>query len=284
MNVVVQRSDTHFGTERPAVVEALVDWVRRQSPGLLVLSGDITQRARRAQFAAARAFVDRLGVPRVLAIPGNHDLPLFDPVARMFRPDANYRRTFGDDLEPRHVSDGLRVAAVRTTRRWRHVDGEVSAAQVERIGRCTAQADDARLRIVVVHQPIGVPRPQDAHDRLHGHERAVRRWSAAGVDLVLGGHSHLPCVLALHDRVAGLPRRMGAVQAGTAVSARTRREAPDSVNLIRWPDAGVGRPAPARPSPRCCAIERWDCVDPARGFECVSVDTVVPDREAPRDG
>jgi len=37
-----------------------------------------------AQFCAAKAFVDRLGTP-VLAIPGNHDITLFDLWARLVR-------------------------------------------------------------------------------------------------------------------------------------------------------------------------------------------------------
>ena len=76
MSTVLQISDPHFGTEQAPVVEALAALADQQQPDLVVLSGDITQRARPAQFAAARAFVDRLGVP-VLAIPGNHDIPLF---------------------------------------------------------------------------------------------------------------------------------------------------------------------------------------------------------------
>ncbi len=69
MSVLLQISDPHFGTEQPAVVEALVVLARQQRPDLLVLSGDITQRARPAQFRAARAFMDRLGAP-MLAVPG----------------------------------------------------------------------------------------------------------------------------------------------------------------------------------------------------------------------
>ena len=80
MSVVLQISDPHFGTERAAVVEALVALARLQQPDLLVLSGDITQRARPRQFGLARALVDRLAAP-MLAIPGNHDIALFDLAA-----------------------------------------------------------------------------------------------------------------------------------------------------------------------------------------------------------
>jgi 3',5'-cyclic AMP phosphodiesterase CpdA len=160
------------------------------------------------------------------------------------------------------------VITVRTTRRWRHVDGEVSAAQVERVARRLEQARPGQLRLVVTHQPVAVTRPEDAHTLLRGHEHAIRRWSAAGADLILGGHIHLPFVLPLHARTAGLARRIWAVQAGTAVSHRVRRDTPNSVNLLRWP----GRAGSD------CEVERWDCADPSRGFVLASTERLRPER------
>src|ERR1035437_3656295 len=101
MSVLLQISDPHFGTEQPPVVEALAALSRQQRPDLLVVSGDITQRARPGQFRAARAFIDRLDAP-VLVSPGNHDIPLFDLYARRHHPYARYRDAFGDELEPVH--------------------------------------------------------------------------------------------------------------------------------------------------------------------------------------
>ena len=71
MSVVLQVSDTHFGTEQPPVMEALLQLVRQQPPDIVVVSGDITQRARRSQFRAAREFVRRLAAPETLVLPGN---------------------------------------------------------------------------------------------------------------------------------------------------------------------------------------------------------------------
>ena len=271
MSLLIQISDPHFGTEQPPVVEALVRLVRRTSPDLVVLSGDITQRARRRQFRAARAFVDRLGAPALLAIPGNHDIALFGATTRLFKPYANFRRAFGPDLEPTFESDRLLALALNTTRRYRHVDGEVSPAQIERVARRLERATATQLRIVIVHHPVCVTRPEDDANLLHGHARAVRRWTAAGADLIMGGHIHLPFVCALHDRHADLPRRAWAVQAGTAVSRRVRNGIGNSVNLIRY-----GGPEPYRH----CAVERWDFVAADGEFASVAVDELrfdVPD-------
>ena len=70
MTVLLHISDTHFGTEEAPVVAALQALVREQQPEAVILSGDITQRARSAQFAAARKFCDSLGVERLLTLPG----------------------------------------------------------------------------------------------------------------------------------------------------------------------------------------------------------------------
>ena len=265
MTVLLQVSDPHFGTERAPVVAALESLVQAQRPDVLLLSGDITQRATRAQFASARAFVDRLQVPAVLAVPGNHDIPLFNLAARLLWPYARYGRAFGTDLEPQFENDDVLVLALNTTRRWRHVDGAVSAAQIERVARRCERAPPTQRCLVVVHQPVAVTRPQDAHNLLRGHEAAVRRWSAAGVDAVLGGHIHLPYVIALQ----GMARPMWAVQAGTAVSSRVRRGVPNSVNLLRW-----GDPA----APGCCQIEQWDYSAGDRAFVRAKVSEVRPAR------
>lgn len=259
MSGLLQISDPHFGTERPQVVAALERLTAQLAPDLVVLSGDITQRATRAEFAAARAFVDRLEVPQALAIPGNHDIPLFQLGARLWSPYGRYRRAFGEALEPHFVSPDWMVMMLNTTRWYRHADGEVSDAQIERTAARLAQATPQQLRIVVTHQPVMVTRTEDLTNRLHGRERAVARWSAAGVDLILGGHIHLPFVRPLNEAFADCPPTRWAVQAGTAVSSRVRSGKPNSVNLVR-PDMQGAR--------RACRVERWDYSTDEDAFFC----------------
>ena len=265
MSSLLQISDTHFGTEQPAVVEALTALASQQRPDLVVLSGDITQRARPAQFRAARALTDRLGLP-LLAVPGNHDIPLFDLWTRLRRPYARYVAAFGDDLEPVHSSPDLMVVCVNTTRAWRHKHGEISGLQVDRVARLLERADAAQLRVVVVHQPAAVMRPQDLENRLRGHAAALPRLAAAGADVVMGGHIHLPYVMELE----GLARPMWVVQAGTAVSSRVRAGVPNSVNLLRW--AGTDVP------PGRCHIEQWDYAVAEQAFVRAKVSEVRPAR------
>ena len=265
MSIVLQVSDPHFGTEQAPVVEALAALAREQRPDLVLLSGDITQRARPGQFRAARAFVDRLGAP-VQAIPGNHDIPLLGP-GRLVDPYRRYRAAFGAELEPVFDSDDLLVRCVNTTRPWRHKHGEVSSAQVARVAAALARARPAQLRIVVVHQPAVVVRDADRPDRLRGAEAALAAWAAAGADLVLGGHIHLPYV----TEVPALTRPLWVVQAGTAVSSRVRDGVPNSVNLLR---TGVAAPGH-------CIVEQWDHSASARRFVRATSTEIALDRRAP---
>ncbi|HRK38906.1 MAG TPA: metallophosphoesterase family protein [Burkholderiaceae bacterium] len=276
MSVVLHLSDTHFGTERPEVVEAVVALAVQQQPDVLVLSGDITQRARPEQFRAAKAFVDRLG-GHLVAIPGNHDIPLFDWWSRATRPYAGFLAEFGPELEPVFRTEDVLVIGVNTTRARRHRHGEVSAAQVDRVSRLLAMASHRQLRVVVVHQPAAVATPGERHNLLRGHAYALRAWAAAGADVVLGGHIHLPFVLHRHEG----GRRLWVVQAGTAVSARTRSGVPNSVNLFRWGEAVARSPQAAGVQPTLaehCLIERWDYDAQLRAFVLADASTVKPDR------
>lgn len=245
MSVVVQISDTHFGTERPDVVDALHAAIGGVRPDLVILSGDVTQRARRAQFDAARRFIDGYARP-TLVVPGNHDVPLFNLAARAIDPFGGYRRVFGRELEPVHDADDLLVIGVNTVRAMRHKNGEVSRAQIDRVSRRLRQARDAQLRIVVTHQPVHVIREKDVANLLIRHEAAVEAWSQAGADLILGGHIHLPYVRQLRGGT-------WSVQAGTALSHRIRDGISNSFHVIRHEGAQV-------------EVEQWDYAEGPQVF------------------
>ena len=258
MTRLLQISDMHFGTEQPEVMAALLALSNDKKPNALVVSGDITQRARAEQFSRARVFCDSLKIAQMVSLPGNHDIPLFNLFARVLHPYAAYQKAFGQALEPELITPTLCLVTVNTTRWWRHKNGEVSAAQIDRVCQQLSRATPQQLRVVVVHQPVHVLRPQDEHDRLRGWEPAVRAWAAAGADIVMGGHIHLPYVCELSPHVSGLKRRMWCIQAGTAVSSRIRREAPNSVNLLEFEVDTDGL--------RCC-VERWDYQKIGSSFE-----------------
>jgi 3',5'-cyclic AMP phosphodiesterase CpdA len=249
MSVLLQISDTHFGTEQMPVMSALLQLHAQLQPDVVVVSGDITQRAHRLQFRAAQQFFAQLGARKLLVIPGNHDIPLFNVALRVLAPYANYSRAFGRDLQPEFESADLLVICINTTRAQRHTVGEVSAQQIAEVAQRLATANPAQLRVVVTHQPVHVITVADKRNVLRGHQAAIEAWAEAGADIILGGHIHLPYVRALHPLPATPARTLWAVQAGTALSTRIRNGKPNSVNVVHYK---------SEHDKRDCSVEQWD--------------------------
>lgn len=265
---VLHISDPHFGTERPEVLEALHAFMARCRFELIVLSGDVTQRARRTQFEAARRFIAQLPAP-VLIVPGNHDLPLFDVMSRWLRPYGNYRYAMGSSLEPEYESDRVLAIGINSTRPGRHKDGEVSREQIARVADRLARARSDQLKLVVLHHPVRAKVESDLSNLLHNRDDAVAAWVGAGADLLLAGHIHLPYVMPL---ARGHGRAAWAVQAGTVLSSRVRGDVDNSFNLI------VHHPHdPAEP----CRVERWDYDRETRAFALVHRHELLLDRTTP---
>jgi predicted phosphodiesterase len=134
--------------------------------------------------------------------------------------------------------------------------------QINRVASLLGSARAEQLRVVVVHQPIAVVRSEDEHNLLRGHRHAQQRWAAAGADLVLGGHIHLPYAMQLPD----IERPVWVVQAGTAVSDRIRPGVPNSVNVIRWEPGNISTDALGT-----CSVEQWDFDAIKQIFRCAKV-------------
>jgi predicted MPP superfamily phosphohydrolase len=204
-------SDLHFDGVDPAVLEALRRRLNALAPDVVVISGDLTQRARARQFREARAFLDGLPKPQVV-VPGNHDVPLYNLCARFLAPLAGYRRLIGEDVEPGFVDEEIAVLGINTARSLVFKGGRVSDAQIRRVCGALGRLGSARTRIVV------------SHHRFMAIEQLVR----CGVDVFISGHHHATRMG--HADVA----QPGAliVEAGTATSRRTRLE-PNGFNLLR---------------------------------------------------
>jgi predicted MPP superfamily phosphohydrolase len=207
MRTLAHVSDLHFGRVAPGVLEPLRRRLAALAPDVLVVSGDLTQRARGKQFREARAFLDSLPRPQVV-VPGNHDVPLFNVFGRFLRPLRAYRRVIADDVEPGYVDEELVVLGVNTARSLTFKSGRVSARQIERLRDALCGLDAGVARVVVTHHPIP----------------ALESRIGYPLDVLLSGHGHATRVS------AGLPTLV--VEAGTATSSRTREE-PNGFNVLR---------------------------------------------------
>jgi 3',5'-cyclic AMP phosphodiesterase CpdA len=221
--VVAHLSDLHFGQHAPAAVETLADDVASVEPDLVVVTGDSTMRAREAEFAQVRAFLDSLVAP-LLVVTGNHDIPLLGS-GRLVAPYARYRAWIDANLERRLDLPGIRALGLQSMPRWRWKSGRVSARQSALVGTFLGAAPAGAVRLLALHHPPSVRGPA----RIAGRGALLRAAAAADVDLVLAGHTHVPASRRL-DLAPG--RGLVEVVAGTATSVRLRG-APRSWTVVR---------------------------------------------------
>ena len=230
MRTIVHLSDLHFGRVDPATLEPLREDVRAASPDLLVVSGDLTQRARRREFHAAREFLDSFDLPRVV-VPGNHDVPLYDLRERFLDPLGRWREHFSSEVEPEYLDAEIAVVGVNTARGLAFKNGRVNREQVERLCERFRTRDRSALRAIVSHHPFDLPPGRDERDLVGRARMAMEVFAACGADLFLSGHLHHASVggTAERWRIAGHSALV--VHAGTATSSRLRA-APNSYNRL----------------------------------------------------
>jgi 3',5'-cyclic AMP phosphodiesterase CpdA len=231
MRSIVHISDLHFGDEDRALVEALGRDVAEIRPTLVAVSGELTQRARRREFLAARRFLEGLGVP-VIIVPGNHDIPLFNPYRRFVKPTRKFERYISSDLTPLYADGELAVVGVNSARSNVLKEGRISHRQIDDIRRCLSQMGPQALKVVVVHHPL-VPHPDDPARRMLGRGRELLEVAQeCGLDLVLAGHTHLGYGDDARTSYETVERSILVFQAGTATSRSLRGGESNSYNLI----------------------------------------------------
>jgi 3',5'-cyclic AMP phosphodiesterase CpdA len=230
MRTVIHLSDLHFGRIDPRILAPLVAFVREIKPDLLAISGDLTQRARTAEFVAAKAFLAAIPFPQIV-VPGNHDVPLHNLFLRFLRKLDRYRRYITPDLLPVFADEEMVVVGVNTARAFTWKDGRISADQLEELGRTLRAAPANRTKIVVTHHPFDLP--AGASGRVVGRSRlAMKTLAECGVDLFLAGHFHIADTSQTAKRYQLLGYAAIIVSSGTSTSTRGRGQ-PNSLNVIR---------------------------------------------------
>lgn len=241
---IAHLSDVHFGRiSDPSVVDALVDEVNGGEVDLVVVSGDLTQRARRREFRAARAMLDRF-VPPTMVVPGNHDVRAWwhNPFDRLWRSSKRFRRFIDADLTPSFVGDGITAFGLNSAHGWTIKGGRIRPEHVaEMEAFFQAQSPDA-FRVLTLHHHLLLLDGLGKHDVSRGARRALDAAGRSRVDLVLCGHLHTSHVAPVELAPAGKKdadgHRVVIASAGTATSNRGRGT-DRNVNFYNWINVGA---------------------------------------------
>ncbi len=245
MRRLLHLSDIHFGPPHyePAAagVEALV---ADRRPDLIVVSGDLTQRAKARQFRQARRFLEGLGCP-FLAVPGNHDVPMYRFWERLFDRYGAWRRNFSAVLEPYFADDEMEVVGFNTAFNLTIDNGRFSGRQLAGVGRRfragRSRSGHSPVRIAVAHHPLAALPELMGWRTARRSDEALAAFAAAGVDLVLSGHVHVAAL----GKAPGSARRLWLVHSGTSTSRRGRgaEQGRNSCNWITLDAGQAGRTA-----------------------------------------
>ena len=238
MTRILQISDLHFGPPFiPAIAEALLAAAFEVQPQFIVVSGDLTQRARREQFADARRFLDRLPECPRIVVPGNHDVPLYRVFERLFAPYRNYREAIGPQLETVLCDGEVCFAALNTTAPLRAItNGRVRRRQLELCREAFSRCPETALKVVVAHHHFAPAPDFSRSEVMPGACEILELLTELRVDLILGGHLHRSYIGNSLDVFAGADREYGIiiVQCGTSTSRRGRgkEREKNSFNMI----------------------------------------------------
>lgn len=236
---LVQISDLHFGPYYvPRVGDALLRAIHELDMDVLIVSGDFTQRAKRHQFAEARAWLDRLPkVPTVLT-PGNHDVPLYRIFERIFKPYSLYKEYISDQLDMVLRTEDAVIVALNSTKPLQAiVNGRISRAQLAFCQRAFRDTAPDALRIVVAHHHFAPAPDYEGGQVMPKAKRALDCFTDLKVDMIIGGHLHRAYIGNSLDVYPGSDRDHGIiiVQSGTSTSrrGRARETEKNSFNHIR---------------------------------------------------
>ncbi|WP_296675350.1 metallophosphoesterase [Novosphingobium sp.] len=227
-------SDLHFGREDRGALQWVRDAIALEKPDAVLITGDLTMRARTSEFDAACAWISDLGVPVTVEV-GNHDLPYFNLWERFTDPYRRYHAI--ERLIERELGfPGFAVVPLRTTTRaqwrWPWVDGWVrEPALAQTLAAIDALPAETRV-LVTAHHPLPERSPEGKHLTIGG-TRAMAELARRGVAAVLTGHVHDPFDL-VQETAQGHLRMIGAGTLSTRL-----RSTPPSYNRIELAGSDV---------------------------------------------
>lgn len=218
---IIHISDLHFGKINPNVLDSLLTLINTQKVDCVVVTGDITQRARSHQFLAALDFLKKVKAP-IISVPGNHDVPLYNIIQRLFTPFKKYNKYIKSFSPSIYKDNDMIIAGIITNNIYTIKDGKISQEEISALYKVFEQNPAHPIRIIACHHPVFKPTTNPSI--LHLQKQALELKPL----IILSGHDHQSSVEYIDNENEKYPLL---INAGTATSNRTRKEA-NSLNHI----------------------------------------------------
>lgn len=224
MTKILHLSDLHFGTEVPHLVDAVAAECNNIAPDIVVVSGDITQRATLSQYKSAIRFLKQLK-PKVICVPGNHDISLYNLFERFFFTFYKFRKHIARNFATQYISDNLAILGINSVTPYKPMGGYLTDEQLTMVHEFFLTQPSSSTKIVIMHHNLI---KSARHHIINDSDKILKLFAESKVNIVLSGHIHIPLLEQLKKDYVQQPLYI--ITAGTPISTRTIE--PNSFNII----------------------------------------------------
>ncbi|WP_298623345.1 metallophosphoesterase [uncultured Legionella sp.] len=183
---IIHISDLHFGMHKPALIDPFLEELVLLKPELIIISGDLTQRARKEQYQQLSAFLQQLIAP-LLIVPGNHDIPLDNPFVRFLHPFKRFKEYVSPELGASYNDAEVNILGVNSATPYKLKDGTLSNKTLNRI-KNHFSADSRQLNILFFHHNLKYF--SGMHHPLSNAEEFLDYLKISPIHIVCTGHLH----------------------------------------------------------------------------------------------
>lgn len=186
MTKIIHISDLHFGLHKEELILPFLNDVEAINPDIILISGDLTHRARRFQYQLLTNFLKKLP-GKLLIVPGNHDIPLKNIWGRLFAPFKLYKQYISDDINVAFQNKGVRILGVNSVDPYQTHNGKLSHATRDKIEQYFSSAFPG-LNLIFFHHNLDYF--EKIHKPLKNHHHFIDDLNTSQLNIICTGHLH----------------------------------------------------------------------------------------------
>lgn len=217
-------SDLHWGKKlSPSFAYKIKEFSKKEKVDYILVSGDLTQRAKKREFISVKRYLDSLEVPYI-AIPGNHDVPLYPIHLRFFAPFLRYKKYFNPDLEPEIITKNFCVFGLCSAHNLTSSEGRIKKKQIAKLRKKLMRTSPSQILIILIHHPLIYADPADRDRTIWGSPLLIDLFREIPPDLILSGHYHNRFFYNLRDFYPKLKKDTYIIFSSTSTTERGRKK------------------------------------------------------------